>query len=188
MPLSQWGGSGFDADGHVHPLPAWYMPVPMGSPRPLRGWRRAVGLLVVGSFLAINAYGLCSTLRRRRVRVIVWAWAQPGPERVGRGGPTTGGRLGSPRYHAQAGDYERPSGAWPTDWLARDGPQRKGRWLSTALHVCTRSRDYQPHMGHADRGTGHGQAGQHRRRRDRDLHRPTPEHRARGPSRSSCEF
>ena len=61
VPLSQWGGSGFDADGHVHPLPAWYMPVPMGSPRPLRGWRRAVGLLVVGSFLAINAYGLCST-------------------------------------------------------------------------------------------------------------------------------
>ncbi|HVF13897.1 MAG TPA: hypothetical protein VM942_04815 [Acidimicrobiales bacterium] len=48
------GGSG-------HPLPEWYMPVPVGSPRPLHGWRRAVGLLVVSSFLLINAYGLCST-------------------------------------------------------------------------------------------------------------------------------
>jgi len=42
-------------------LPGWYMPVPQGLPRPLRGWRRAVGLVVVGSFVLINAYGLCST-------------------------------------------------------------------------------------------------------------------------------
>ena len=51
------GGS----DGRVHPLPEWYMPIPMGSPRPLRGWRRAIALVVVGSFVLINAYGLCST-------------------------------------------------------------------------------------------------------------------------------
>jgi hypothetical protein len=53
--------SGPDGHGRRHPLPEWYMPVPMGSPRPLRGWRRAVGLAVVGSFVLINAYGLCST-------------------------------------------------------------------------------------------------------------------------------
>lgn len=52
---------GSDGSGPGHPLPEWYMPVPMGSPRPLRGWRRAVGLLVVGSFVLITAYGLCST-------------------------------------------------------------------------------------------------------------------------------
>lgn len=54
----------FDPGGDgesYHPLPAWYMPVPQGPPRPLRGWRRAVGLVVVGSFVLINAYGLCST-------------------------------------------------------------------------------------------------------------------------------
>lgn len=47
--------------GRVHPLPEWYMPVPMGALRPLRGWRRAIGLVVVASFVLINAYGLCST-------------------------------------------------------------------------------------------------------------------------------
>lgn len=56
VPIDLWGGN-----GPAHPLPSWYMPVPVGSPRPLRGWRRAVALVVVGSFLAINAYGLCST-------------------------------------------------------------------------------------------------------------------------------
>ena len=45
----------------VHPLPEWYMPVPVGALRPLRGWRRALGLVIVASFLLINAYGLCST-------------------------------------------------------------------------------------------------------------------------------
>jgi len=57
--------SGADDDGggggRVHPLPSWYMPVPMGSLRPLKGWRRVVGLVVVASFVLINAYGLCST-------------------------------------------------------------------------------------------------------------------------------
>ena len=41
-------------------LPAWYMPAPAGS-RLLHGWRRSVVLVVIASFLLINAYGLCST-------------------------------------------------------------------------------------------------------------------------------
>jgi hypothetical protein len=47
----------------VQPLPAWYMPAPMGGA--LDGWRRRVARItvavVVASFLAINAYGLCNT-------------------------------------------------------------------------------------------------------------------------------
>ena len=39
-------------------LPDWYMPAPA---RPLRGWARWVVAVIVASFLAINAYGLCST-------------------------------------------------------------------------------------------------------------------------------
>lgn len=56
VPIDLSGGA-----GRAHPLPDWYMPVPVGSLRPLRGWRRVVGLVVVASFLVINAYGLCST-------------------------------------------------------------------------------------------------------------------------------
>jgi hypothetical protein len=42
-------------------LPQWYMPSPMGPAHPLRGWRRRVILVVIASFVLINAYGLCST-------------------------------------------------------------------------------------------------------------------------------
>jgi hypothetical protein len=42
-------------------LPEWYMPAPSGGVPAGPGWRRRVGLLVIGSFLAINAAGLCST-------------------------------------------------------------------------------------------------------------------------------
>ena len=42
-------------------LPDWYMPAPMGAGRLLQGWRRRIVLLIVASFLLINAYGLCST-------------------------------------------------------------------------------------------------------------------------------
>jgi len=42
-------------------LPAWYMPSPMGGSRLVHGWRRRVVLLIIISFLLINAYGLCST-------------------------------------------------------------------------------------------------------------------------------
>lgn len=40
-------------------LPAWYMPMPMTrfSPR----WRTPVVLTVVAAFVAIEAFGLCST-------------------------------------------------------------------------------------------------------------------------------
>ena len=43
------------------PLPQWYMPSPMSRPRPVRGWRRRAIVVVVASFLAIDAYGLCNT-------------------------------------------------------------------------------------------------------------------------------
>jgi hypothetical protein len=44
-------------------LPAWYMPAPSGG-RVRSGWRRTVILLIVVSFIAINAAGLCSTYGR----------------------------------------------------------------------------------------------------------------------------
>jgi hypothetical protein len=42
-------------------LPSWYMPAPVGGVAAQPGWRRRVGILVVATFLAINAAGLCST-------------------------------------------------------------------------------------------------------------------------------
>ena len=45
-------------------LPEWYMPSPARGLRRLRGWRRWVILLVIASFLLIEAYGLCSTYGR----------------------------------------------------------------------------------------------------------------------------
>jgi hypothetical protein len=47
--------------GHSQPLPAWYMPAPIGGGAPLRGWRRRVVYAVIVSFLTITAYGLCNT-------------------------------------------------------------------------------------------------------------------------------
>jgi hypothetical protein len=47
------------ADG-LDLLPTWYMPAPSGGRR-LRGWRLWIGLLIVASFILIDAYGLCST-------------------------------------------------------------------------------------------------------------------------------
>ena len=40
-------------------LPDWYMPTPAGGV--IRGWRRAVAVLIIAAFLAITAYGLCNT-------------------------------------------------------------------------------------------------------------------------------
>ena len=51
-PLTEAGADGL--------LPAWYMPAPT-TRRRLTGWRRRVALLSISSFIAINAYGLCST-------------------------------------------------------------------------------------------------------------------------------
>jgi len=44
-------------------LPAWYMPAPAGG-RLRSGWRRAIIVLIVVSFVAINVAGLCSTYGR----------------------------------------------------------------------------------------------------------------------------
>ena len=45
-------------------LPGWYMPAPMQPPR-LTGWRRRLlrwnVALIIASFVAINAAGLCNT-------------------------------------------------------------------------------------------------------------------------------
>lgn len=40
-------------------LPDWYMPAASGGVRP--GWRRRVALVLISTFLLINAAGLCST-------------------------------------------------------------------------------------------------------------------------------
>ena len=57
--VSVWDLAEPEADADL--LPAWYMPSPMTRSRLLHGWRRTVVLLVIASFLLINAYGLCST-------------------------------------------------------------------------------------------------------------------------------
>ena len=40
-------------------LPAWYMPTPMTRIRPR--WRTPVVVAIVAAFVAIEAFGLCST-------------------------------------------------------------------------------------------------------------------------------
>lgn len=57
VPLHEFLGAG--AGGEL--LPDWYMPAPAGAGRLLQGWRRRVVLLIVASFVLLNAYGLCST-------------------------------------------------------------------------------------------------------------------------------
>ncbi len=47
--------------GGVPLLPEWYMPAPMPGRPVVRGWRRRVILMLVVTFVVINAYGLCST-------------------------------------------------------------------------------------------------------------------------------
>lgn len=55
---SFWALSAGEPDGL---LPEWYMPTPVGATRLPHGWRRRVVLLIIISFLAIAASGLCST-------------------------------------------------------------------------------------------------------------------------------
>jgi len=55
--LAATGGEGPGAGD----LPGWYMPPAMGGGRLLQGWRRRIVLVIVASFVLINAYGLCST-------------------------------------------------------------------------------------------------------------------------------
>ena len=47
--------------GSDRPLPEWYMPAPMGGGRLVSGWHRIPVALIIASFLAINAFGLCNT-------------------------------------------------------------------------------------------------------------------------------
>ena len=57
VPLHEFLGAG--AEDEL--LPEWYMPAPAGGGRLLQGWRRRIILLIVVSFVLLNAYGLCST-------------------------------------------------------------------------------------------------------------------------------
>ena len=59
-PLGEDSVSLFSA-GALGLLPDWYMPAVAGGLPLLHGWRRRVVLLVIASFLLINAWGLCST-------------------------------------------------------------------------------------------------------------------------------
>jgi hypothetical protein len=43
------------------PLPDWYMPPISAGRRIHPRWRRRVALLIICAFLAVDAYGLCST-------------------------------------------------------------------------------------------------------------------------------
>ena len=62
------GGLGIGPRDHLEvttrTAPATTMPSPARGLRRLRGWRRWVVLLVIASFLLIEAYGLCSTYGR----------------------------------------------------------------------------------------------------------------------------
>ena len=49
----------FGADAGL--LPTWYMPAPLAGGGVIRGWRRLVLILLVLTFVIIEAYGLCST-------------------------------------------------------------------------------------------------------------------------------
>ena len=46
-------------DDHESLLPSWYMPAPVTYPR--RPWHRVAAVVVIASFLALNALGLCIT-------------------------------------------------------------------------------------------------------------------------------
>ena len=50
-----------DPDRAEPDLPSWYMPAASGGVPAGPGWRRRVALVLIASFVAINAAGLCST-------------------------------------------------------------------------------------------------------------------------------
>ncbi len=45
-------------------LPEWYMPGPTAGARRLTGWKRTLAWVLIGTFLAIDAAGLCFTYGR----------------------------------------------------------------------------------------------------------------------------
>lgn len=57
--VSVWQVLELDEDSEAL-LPAWYQPAP--ARRPLRvGWQRRVAIATIVAFVAIDAFGLCST-------------------------------------------------------------------------------------------------------------------------------
>jgi len=54
-----WDLTAPDHDDHL--LPQWYMPPPMAGPSASLRWWRWVAVVIIVAFLAIDAYGLCST-------------------------------------------------------------------------------------------------------------------------------
>ncbi len=61
-PLSDDAVSIWELDDRAAPsLPDWYMPTPRAAAPAGPGWRRRVALVLIVSFLAIDAAGLCST-------------------------------------------------------------------------------------------------------------------------------
>jgi len=55
--VSFWAATGA---GPEQRLPQWYMPSPITGGGPVRGWRRRLVILLIASFLLIDAYGLCN--------------------------------------------------------------------------------------------------------------------------------
>ena len=57
--VSVWDVLEVDDDAPL--LPEWYQPAPMRRAVLLHGWRRRVVLVTIIAFVAIDAFGLCST-------------------------------------------------------------------------------------------------------------------------------
>jgi hypothetical protein len=57
--VSVW--SVLDVDDEVALLPDWYQPAPMRRAHLLTGWPRRIAIATVVAFIAIDAFGLCST-------------------------------------------------------------------------------------------------------------------------------
>jgi hypothetical protein len=55
--VSLWDAA---ADGFAL-LPGWYMPPLSAGPRRHPKWRRRVAIVIICAFVAVDAYGLCST-------------------------------------------------------------------------------------------------------------------------------
>lgn len=49
------------ADRQAGPLPGWYMPPASAGARTHPRWRRWVAVVIICAFIAVDAYGLCST-------------------------------------------------------------------------------------------------------------------------------
>lgn len=58
--VSVWSVLDVEDDGDVVLLPAWYQPA-AARRRLLTGWPRRVAIFTIVAFVAIDAFGLCST-------------------------------------------------------------------------------------------------------------------------------